>query len=309
MTQKRVGLLVGRETSFPTALMAEIQQRDSQVIAKLVKLNPIKPDDPVPYQVIIDRMSHEIPFYRAFVKYVALQGCYVMNNPFTWSFDDKFFGMTLLHTLKLPMPRAIILPNKTIDGDTSPENFGNLNYPLDWQGIIDYVGVPAIFKDAHTGGRRISYRVHNVDELIDRYDQSHTLTMILQQVVPAQQHIHCFVIGKDNVFTLEFSLDRKQYYPDNLNLDPHMQQIMEQNALAITEAYGYDVNMVEFAVSGDTYWVINPSNPAPDLDSSLLGNKAFQWCVNKMATLAIDLCYHPHTQIGSQPWRNLFDHQ
>ncbi len=303
MTQKRIGLLIGREWGWPSAFMSEVNRRHKNVTAELIKLSGIKTNDLVGYDVIVDRMSHEIPFYRAFVKYAALQGCVVLNDPYTWSVDDKFFGLSLIGRLGMMIPRTIILPNKTVEAETVPESFRNLTYPLDWEGIIEYVGVPAIFKDANTGGRRISYRVHSVDELIDRYDQSHTLTMILQEIVPAEKHIHCFVVGRSQVLTLEFSLEKNGYLIEPLALEAAVQAQIEGNAIAISEAFGYDVNMVEFAVTGNKPYVINPTNPSPAIDVNLMGANAFHWCVDQIANLAIAQALNPRPARPSPPWR------
>ena len=302
MTQKRIGLLIGREWGWPSTFMSEVNRRHKNVTAELVKLSAIKSNDLVNYQVIVDRMSHEIPFYRAFVKYAALRGCVVINDPYTWSVDDKFFGLTLIEQLGMIIPRTIILPNKTVETETVPESFRNLSYPLDWEGVIEYVGVPAIFKDANTGGRRISYRVHSVDELIDRYDQSHTLTMILQEIVPAEKHIHCFVIGQSHVLTLEFSLEKGSYLIGPLALEATWQQQIESNAITISQAFGYDINMVEFAISEEKPYVINPTNPSPAIDVNLLGATAFHWCVEKISTLAVEQALNPRPARVTLPW-------
>jgi len=45
--------------------------------------------------VIIDRISHDIPFFRGYLKNAALSGSIIINNPFWWSADDKFFNFAL----------------------------------------------------------------------------------------------------------------------------------------------------------------------------------------------------------------------
>ena len=98
--------------------------------------------------------------------------------------------------MDLKVPRTVVLPNKRVETQVVPESFRNLDYPMNWRGIIDYVGVPAILKDTYTGGRRISTRVHDVDELIEKYDESDTLTVLVQEVIESDEHYHCFVVGQ-----------------------------------------------------------------------------------------------------------------
>src|SRR5262252_1546857 len=160
----KVGLLVGREWSFPPAFIEEVNRRDEGVVAEFVKLGGTRMDEPCPYTVIIDRISQEVPYYRVFLKYAVLQGVTVVNNPFMWTADDKFFEAALATRLGVASPKTLVLPNK--------------DYV---QGIVDYVGLPCILKDAHGGGWKEVYVCHSLDELISHYDQSGLLTMIVQE--------------------------------------------------------------------------------------------------------------------------------
>ena len=139
----KVGLLVGREWSFPPQFIEVINRKDPEVTAEFVKLGGTAMDEPVPYAVIIDRISHEVPYYRTYLKHAVLQGTIVVNNPFMWSADDKLFGAALATKLGVASPRTVALPNKEyIPGIVHDESLRNLQYPLDWKAIVDYVGMP-----------------------------------------------------------------------------------------------------------------------------------------------------------------------
>ena len=71
---QKVGLLVGMEWSFPPAFIEEVNRRDQGVTAEFVTLDATQMDQPCDYAVIIDRISHEVPFYRTYLKYAVLQG-------------------------------------------------------------------------------------------------------------------------------------------------------------------------------------------------------------------------------------------
>jgi hypothetical protein len=162
---KKVGLLVGREWSFPPAFLEEVNKRDVGVVAEYVKLGGTKMNEPCEYAVLIDRISHEIPYYRAYLKNAMLQGAYCINNPFWWSADDKFFGASVITKMGLASPRTMVLPMRSYPEGVISESLRNLVYPLDWQSIIDYVGLPAILKDAWGGGWKNVYKVNSLDEL------------------------------------------------------------------------------------------------------------------------------------------------
>src|SRR6516162_9873628 len=100
----KVGLLVGREWSFPPAFIEEVNRRQREVVAEYALLGGTRVDDPCPYAVVIDRISHEVPYYRTYLKHAALQGTTVVNNPFMWTADDKFFEAALATALGVAAP-------------------------------------------------------------------------------------------------------------------------------------------------------------------------------------------------------------
>lgn len=156
-----------------------------------------------------------------------------------------------------------MLPNKQVEYDVTPSTFRNLKYPMDWQAIIDYVGVPAIFKDNKATGRRGVTRVHNVDELIQQYDESSTRTKILQQIIESDQHVHSFVVGQENVLSLNYSVKHGRYQQNILDNNSSLGQQLAHDARRITQAYQYDINMVEFVIKDEVAYVINGTYPTP----------------------------------------------
>ena len=187
---KRIGLMVGREWSFPPAFMEEVNRRDAGAIAEFVKIGAVAMDDATGYDVIIDRISHEVPYYRSYLKQQVVRGVTVVNNPFMWTADDKFFGAALAASLGVASPKTLALPNKSyVPGIVPSESLRNLVYPLDWQGIVDYIGLPCVLKDAHGGGWRGVYVCHSLEELIHHYDNSGLLTMVVQEFIRWEQFV------------------------------------------------------------------------------------------------------------------------
>src|SRR5215211_3869028 len=125
----KIGLLVGREGTFPQALINEINNRDRGITAEYVKLGGVRMAEQCPYDVIVDRISHEIPFYRAYLKSAVLTGTKVINNPFWWTADDKFFNYSLATLMGIAVPRTILLPQKDYKEGVVSESLRNLQYP------------------------------------------------------------------------------------------------------------------------------------------------------------------------------------
>ncbi len=149
----KIGVIVGREWSWPPAFIEEVNKRAGEVTAEYAKLGGTRMDEPVPYAVLIDRISHEVPYYRSYLKYATLNGAHVINNPFMWTADDKFFEAGLATRLGVASPKTVVLPNKDyVPGIVHNESLRNLVYPLDWDGILAHIGLPCVLKDAHGGG-------------------------------------------------------------------------------------------------------------------------------------------------------------
>jgi hypothetical protein len=292
---KRVGVIVGREWSWPPEFIKEVNRREAGVVAEYAQLDITAAGATVPYDVLIDRVSHEIPFYRSYLKQAALQGVVVINNPFMWSADDKLFGAGLLARLGVAVPRTVVLPNHSPAAGIGPDDLANLQYPLDWAGLVDQVGLPAILKDAHGGGWRAPQRVDSPGELIHAYDQSGGLTMILQEYIAWDHYVRCMCIGQDRILPMKYDPGQRRYDVDHAHMSDALGATVVAWAQRINRALGYDMNTVEFAVRDGVPYAIDFMNPAPDMDIYSLTPFYFDWVVKAMADLAIERAMAPRT--------------
>jgi hypothetical protein len=291
---QRVGLIVGREWSFPPAFMAELTKRDEGVMAEFVTLGGTAMDEPVPYSVIIDRISHEVPYYRTYLKHAALQGATVVNNPFMWSADDKLFGASLATRLGVASPRTVALPNREyIPGINHNESLRNLRYPLGWEEIAEYVGMPCILKDAHGGGWKDVYVCHSLDEVIHHYDTSGLLTMILQEFIEWDQFVRCLAIGQRDILPMKYDPKARSYLVEHDHLSPELGERIVNDSRILMRALGYDMCSLEFAVRDGIPYAIDFMNPAPDMDVNSLTPHYFDWAVRHMADMVIRLAAEP----------------
>jgi hypothetical protein len=286
----RVGLFVGREWSWPPAFIEEVNRRNEGVIAEYVKVGGTTMNEPGPYRLIIDRISHEVPYYRSYLKNAALQGVKVVNDPFMWTADDKFFDASLATRLGVESPRTLVLPNKDyVPGIKHDESLRNLIFPMDWSWVVNQVGgFPCVLKDAHGGGWRDVYVVYSLDELIARYNESGLLTMVLQEFVAWENYARCMVLGQQEVHVMKYDPKQRKYH-EHHDFSPELHDRMVKDALSLCTALGYDMNTVEFAVRGGVPYAIDFMNPAPDMDVNSLGKTHFDWMVTHMADMAIRL--------------------
>jgi len=303
----KIGLLVGREWSFPPAFIEEVAKRGKGVTAEYVTLGGTRMDEPVPYGVIIDRISHEVPYYRSYLKHALIEGTHVVNNPFMWTADDKFFGASLVTKLGIASPRTVVLPNKEyVPGIKHDESLRNLMYPLPWEDIADYVGMPCVLKDAHGGGWKDVYVCHSLQELIDNYDQSGQLTMIVQEFIKWDHFVRCICIGQEEILPIKYDPRERKYHVEHDHLSQELGTRVVSDALKICRALGYDMNSIEFAIRDGVPYAIDFMNPAPDMDINSLTPHYFQWAVTKMADMAIKLVEAPRQQVSRLSWPQLF---
>ena len=208
----KIGVIVGREWSFPPAFIEEVNQRQTDVTAEYAQLGGTRMDEPLEYQVLVDRISHEVPYYRSYLKYAALQGAHVVNNPFMWTADDKFFEAALATRLGIASPKTVALPNKEyVPGIVHNESLRNLVYPIDWQGLVDYLGgFPIVLKDAHGGGWKQVHICRTLDDLYANYNQSGLLTMVLQEFIHWDNYIRCMCLDQHDILVMKYDPNERK---------------------------------------------------------------------------------------------------
>ncbi len=300
--KKRVGILVGRERSFPDALIAEVERRDQGVEASYARIDITRIDAPPAYDVLVDRISHDIPAYQPVLKLALLAGTHVINNPFWRIADDKLFNAALAHDLGVAVPKTAVLPAKSYVDDVTSESLRNLAYPLDWEGLVRDFGFPMFIKPHWGGGFRDVTRAANLDELMRAYDKSGRLTMIVQEGIEWVQYVRCIVIGKTDVLPALWDprLDHSERYVRAAEtmppLSPDLEARVIADAIKLCDALGYEMNTVEFAIRDGLPYAIDYMNSAPDFDQSSLGPEQFRWVVEKMADLVILRARAPRTK-------------
>jgi glutathione synthase/RimK-type ligase-like ATP-grasp enzyme len=291
----KIGIVYGMENTFPAALVDRINSKSLPgVTAEHIKIGGINMAEPSGYRVIIDRISHDIPFYRAYLKNAVLTGTTVINNPFWWGADDKFFNYALASKIGVAIPPTVLLPHKEHPPGTTSQSMRNLIYPLNWEEIFDYVGFPAFLKPYSGGGWKSVYKVDDPHEFFRAYDETGDLCMTLQRAVNFNDYFRCYVVGQNKVHIMRYDPRRPhahRYVLDAPPIDTQNNELharVERDCLKLCRALGYDLNTVEFAVEDGVPYAIDFLNPAPDADLYSVGPDNFEWIVNAVAEFAID---------------------
>lgn len=309
---RKIGIIYGMESSFPPALVDRINKMAVEdVRAEHIKIGAIKMAEPSGYRVIIDRISHDVPFYRAYLKNAALGGTFIINNPFWWGADDKFFNYSLASKLGVATPRTAVLPHYQHPPGTTDRSFRNLEYPINWDSVFEYIGFPAFLKPFSGGGWKSVYKVHNPDEFFNAYHDTGDLCMTLQEGIEFQEYFRCYVIGQKKVHVMQY--DPRQPYQDRYVKNPYpvSKELMDRvvsDCLTLCRALGYDLNTVEFAVRDGIPYAIDFLNPAPDADYHSVGPENFEWVIQNVAELAIEHALKPPALDTQMHWSQYLGH-
>lgn len=305
----KVGILCGREFSFPPAFLQKVNQLGAPVgiTAEYVKLGGTRMGAPPRYRVIVDRISHEVDYYRGHLKHAVLEGAYVINNPFWWTADDKFFNYAVAAKLGLAIPKTVLLPQKSYpaDIDITSESLRNLDFPVDWDALLDYVGRPAILKPFAGGGWKHVSKVRDRAELLAAYDGTGPYCMTLQEFIDFQQYVRCFTFGKTDILPVAYDPGQRRYLVEHEYLSPDLGARVVRDAQTINRALGYEMNTIEFAVRDGVPYAIDFLNPAPDFERDRITPFYFDHVVDRMARLAIDRALHGHPANTWPRWEQM----
>ena len=288
---KKIGILFGQENTFPQAFVDRVNsKKESGIIAELAHINKVIQGEPLDYDVLIDRISQDVPFYRAMLKNAAISGTAVINNPFWWSADDKFFNNALAVKIGVDVPKTVLLPSNQHPPDTNERSFRNLAYPLDWEGIFNYIGFPAYFKPFAGGGWKNVYKLNNQDEFFKAYNETGQLVMMLQEEIVFTDYFRCYCLDRKDVHIMQYDPKQPHHLRYVRNPKPIEKKTLDKvhnGVLALNKALGYDFNTVEFALRNGVPYAIDFGNPAPDADVNSVGEENFEWIVENAANMAI----------------------
>lgn len=289
---KKIGILHGMENSFPPAFVDRINSKNVPGIhAEAVKIEKVVQGEMQGYDVIVDRISQDVPFYRAMLKNAAITGTAVINNPFWWSADDKFFNNSLAVKIGVPVPKTVILPSKERPPDTQETSFKNLAFPLDWEGMFKYIGWPAYMKPFAGGGWKHVYKIRDQDDFFEKYSETNQLVMLLQEEIVFDSYYRCYCIGRKHVHIMPYEPRNPHHLRYDAKIPPNSEKLIkliESYVLKLNEYLGYDFNTVEFAVRDGIPYAIDFCNPAPDADLHSVGRTNWDWVVEHSAQYAIE---------------------
>lgn len=292
---KKIGILFGQENTFPWAFIDRVNEKIKEqgikdMMAEAVSIDNVEQAKSDEYAVIIDRISQDVPFYRAYLKNAAITGTAVINNPFWWSADEKFFNNALAVSIGVPVPKTFILPSTHRPEGTDENSFRNMKFPFDWEKMFETIGFPAYMKPHDGGGWKSVYRVESPEDLWAKHGETENLVMMLQEEINFTEYFRCYALGTDKIHIMQYeprNPHHLRYVLDGDPVDPKILDLVEKYCIKLNKSLGYDFNTVEFAIRDGIPYAIDFCNPAPDADINSVGQDNFEWIVENAADMAI----------------------
>ena len=246
--------------------------------------------EPSGYAVIIDRISQDVPFYRTWLKNAAVTGTAVINNPFWWSADDKYFNNCLMTNWmcrflkqRSSLPGICRLILRMIHSAT-------WHFPLDWDTIFNYVGFPAYMKPFAGGGWKHVYKLDSAEDFFNKHSETGQLVMLLQEEIVFTEYYRCYCIGGKYVRIMSYEPRNPHHlrYVADFKPSPERLKQMTDIVLRINKYLGYDFNTVELALE---IMFLMPLIFAIRLlmpKETSVGEENFEWVVETAANYAIE---------------------
>jgi glutathione synthase/RimK-type ligase-like ATP-grasp enzyme len=302
---KKIGILHGKERSFPEAFVARVNSKNVPgIMAEPVRIDKAMQGEFSGYSVIIDRISQDVPFYRTWLKNAAVTGTAVINNPFWWSADDKYFNNCLMTKIGVPVPKTAIIPSRDLPDDTSNDSFSNLAFPLDWDSIFKYTGFPVYMKPFAGGGWKHVYKLESKEDFFEKHAETGQLVMLFQEEIVFSEYYRCYCIGGKYVRIMSYEPRNPHHLRYVADFKPSAERLQQMTdiVLKINKYLGYDFNTVELAVRDGVPYAIDFCNPAPDAERTSVGEENFEWVVETAATYAIEKALSQSENTDNLTW-------
>lgn len=289
---RRIGLSLGADLCWPRCFEGILKRWDRSLRiggddihfeVERVKIAPFDLRKPVPYDVVLDRLTHWYANTREWIKKgVLMDDLYVLNNPWSVQSMEKQTSYCAMMRLGMPIPDTWLIPPKEYDEqpDLKPtlERYAQL---FNLEEIGQKVGYPLFMKPYDGGGWVGVTKVDSDEEINEAYDSSGKFVMHLQEgILPHDHFVRCIGIGPD-VRIVEYDPSaplHERYTVDHGHLAAADLDRLRKVTLTINAFFGWDFNSCECLAKNGIWHPIDFANPCPDSQVTSL-HRHFPWMV------------------------------
>jgi hypothetical protein len=289
---KHIGLSLGADLCWPLCYEEIVRRLDLELPlgddtvsfdVKRVTIEPFELRRPVPYDVVLDRVTHWYTTSREWIKKAILyDDLYVLNNPWTIQSMEKATTYTAMMRLGLPVPETWIVPPKEYepreDLASTLERYAEL---FDLDEVGGKLGYP-LFMKPYDGGAWVGVdRIDNAEQLNAAYEKSGKRLMHLQKAVsPFDLFVRAVGIGPQvRCVRYEPSAPLHKRYEIAFSfLSAEEASVLRDMTLTINSFFGWDFNSCEALRQDGVFYPIDFANACPDSQVTSL-HYHFPWLV------------------------------
>lgn len=295
MGTKKIGLLLGDENDWPSALEMMVRRMKPKVVwqgethdfsVDRIRIHPFKLINKARYDVVIDRLAYWHYQPREWLKKVAfLDRVYLLNNPFTFQSMEKHTAYCAMERLGLHIPETWLIPPKQ-GPDTKKYQITRDRYhdEFDLKAIANEIGYPLFMKPFDGGGWRGVSRISNDHELMQAYHESGQTLMHLQKGLEDYDvFVRSLAIGPQ-VTSLKYDPSQpmhNRYVIDHGFLSAEKGVEARRMTKIINAFFRWDFNSCEAILKDETLWAIDFANACPDIAVTSL-HYYFPWAMKSL---------------------------
>jgi hypothetical protein len=297
---RRIGLSLGADLCWPICFEEILKRLDLALpidgdtvrfATERVTIEPFDLQQPVRYDVVLDRLTHWYHTSREWIKKaVVMNDLYVLNNPWSIQSNEKHTSYCAMMRLGFPIPDTWLLPPKEYDPaadlQVTLDRYARL---FDLGEIGDKIGYP-MFVKPYDGGAWVGVsRVETAEELRRAYDASGKRIMHLQAAIePFDLFVRTLAVGPQvHVMRYQPSAPLHERYEVAFDfVSAEEWQTLANMCLTINAFFGWDFNSCETLRKGGVFHPIDFANACPDSQVTSL-HYHFPWLVRAKLKWAI----------------------
>ena len=288
----QIGLSLGADICWPICYESLLEQLDLNirygrdnvgVKCERLTIEPFNLQQPVKYDVVIDRLTHWYSVSREWIKKaVVLNDLYVYNNPWSLQANEKHTSYAAMLRLGLSVPETWMLPPKAYENqddlEVTLQKYARM-FSLDEIG--EKIGYPFFMKPYHGGGWKGVSKIDNAADLHKAYDESGTDVMNLQgAVLPYDHFVRCVGLGPQfRIVNYDPSAPlHDRYRMEQGFLSTEDEEELIDIGLTINSFFGWDFNSAESLLKDGVWHPIDFANACPDSQVTSL-HYHFPWLI------------------------------
>ncbi len=279
-----VGILEFRSDRFINDVVSRLSGTQVEFMSLAGERAPVERA----YRVVVDRLSFSYPFLKEIMKSLALNGTYVINNPFAASSTNKFIEIHLGNRLGLPFPKTILLP----DQSSADETEGLVSQPSLEQ-VVEELGLPCILKPFDGYAWEDVHVVRSSEELKETYRSLRSRRILMaQELIRYKEYFRVFCFDKRDVLFIKWipkplAMGHYLHYDESIIGDAKYG--LTELTIQLNQALDLDVNVVEWCVDeAERWWIIDAFNEVPEVIPEALPPDYYGWVVDRFAACIND---------------------